>query len=278
MTLPTLEGPLADPRLRVVLDAHGTRRGELLRTLLEGGVQVTAAGDSGRVAPLDEDPLLVLHDNQAAGQDLALAGEVQGHGVGVSGVAPQDVLKMVESQGQGGTSGGWTPWFPVIDYDRCTNCMQCLSFCLFGVYDLDDEQKIDVAQPQRCKTNCPACSRVCPEVAILFPKYRHGPINGDVVKDDEVEKEKMKVDVSSLLGGDIYSLLKKRSERAQSRFSRERDDERALKERQRCLKKLQEQLDIPDEVLHQLPSAEQIQANAKARRTVHQAKAKNKES
>ena len=21
---------------------------------------------------------------------------------------------------------------PVIDYDRCTNCMQCLSFCLFG--------------------------------------------------------------------------------------------------------------------------------------------------
>lgn len=25
----------------------------------------------------------------------------------------------------------WKPWFPVIDYSRCTNCMQCLSFCLF---------------------------------------------------------------------------------------------------------------------------------------------------
>src|SRR5688572_27200929 len=23
-------------------------------------------------------------------------------------------------------AGGWKPWFPVIDYTRCTNCMQCL--------------------------------------------------------------------------------------------------------------------------------------------------------
>ncbi|HRQ88427.1 MAG TPA: ferredoxin family protein, partial [Bacteroidia bacterium] len=33
-----------------------------------------------------------------------------------------------------GEPGAWKPWFPVIDYDRCTNCMQCLSFCLFDVY------------------------------------------------------------------------------------------------------------------------------------------------
>src|SRR5262249_29358330 len=24
-------------------------------------------------------------------------------------------------------------WYPVIDYSRCTNCMECLDFCLFGV-------------------------------------------------------------------------------------------------------------------------------------------------
>src|SRR5258705_4583046 len=30
--------------------------------------------------------------------------------------------------------GEWKPWFPVIDYDRCTNCMQCLSICLFVGY------------------------------------------------------------------------------------------------------------------------------------------------
>ena len=276
MSLPTLEGPLAEPRLRVVLEADGERRGTLLRTLLEGGVQVTAAGASGRVAPLDDDPLLVLRDGDAAGQELPLddgaagrgiAGRgIAGRGIGVAGLAADRVLDLARSAGQSTTSGGWKPWFPVIDYDRCTNCMQCLSFCLFGVYDVDDEQHIDVAHPERCKTNCPACSRVCPEVAILFPKYRHGPINGDVVQADDVEREKMKVDVSSLLGGDIYSLLRQRSDRAKSRFSRERDDERALKERQRCLKKLKDQLDIPDDVLQQLPSAEQIQANAAARR------------
>ena len=33
--------------------------------------------------------------------------------------------------------GAWKPWFPVIDYDRCTNCMQCLSFCLFDVYGVE---------------------------------------------------------------------------------------------------------------------------------------------
>ncbi|MEM7357164.1 MAG: 4Fe-4S binding protein [Acidobacteriota bacterium] len=266
MSLPTLEGPLAEPRLRVVLEADGERRGTLLQTLLEGGVQVTAAGESGGVAPLDDDPLLVLRDEAAAGEELPLSGDVPGRGVGVGGLDAPGVLELARNAGQSHTSGGWKPWFPVIDYDRCTNCMQCMSFCLFGVYDVDDGQQIDVAHPDRCKTNCPACSRVCPEVAILFPKYRHGPINGDVVQAKDVEREKMKVDVSSLLGGDIYSLLKKRSERAKSRFSRERDDERALKERQRCLKKLKDQLDIPDDVLEQLPSAEQIQANAAARR------------
>ena len=30
------------------------------------------------------------------------------------------------------SSMGMKPWFPVIDYDRCTNCMQCLSFCLLA--------------------------------------------------------------------------------------------------------------------------------------------------
>ena len=45
----------------------------------------------------------------------------------------------------------------------------------------------------------------------------------------------MKVDISALLGGDIYSLLRDRSAKAKSRFSKERDDERALKERQNCL-------------------------------------------
>lgn len=163
----------------------------------------------------------------------------------------------------------WKPWFPVIDYDRCTNCMQCLSFCLFGVYGVSDIQQIQVQNHDNCKTNCPACSRVCPEAAIMFPKYKAGPINGEIVNDSEIQREKMKVDISSLLGGDIYSLLRDRSDRAKSRFSKERDSSKALTERQKCLVKLQKDADIPPEVLMSLPSPEEIlkraaEASAKA--------------
>jgi NAD-dependent dihydropyrimidine dehydrogenase PreA subunit len=158
----------------------------------------------------------------------------------------------------------WKPWFPVIDYTRCTNCMQCLSFCLFDVYGVSTDKKIQVQNETNCKTDCPACSRVCPEVAIMFPKYRHGPINGDDVAAEDVRREAMKVDISALLGGDVYSLLRDRSAKAKSRFSKERDDERALKERQTCLIALQKELDVPMEVLAALPSADEIRARAEA--------------
>ncbi|HEX8295277.1 MAG TPA: ferredoxin family protein, partial [Chthoniobacteraceae bacterium] len=158
--------------------------------------------------------------------------------------------------------GTWKPWFPVIDYDRCTNCMQCLSFCLFGVYGVDGEKRIQVQNNDNCKTNCPACSRVCPEAAIMFPKYKAGPINGDVVSDSDLQKEKMKVDISALLGGDVYAMLRLRSEKAKSRFSKERDSDKALAERQKCLTKLAALGDIPAEVLMSLPSAEEIARRA----------------
>lgn len=158
--------------------------------------------------------------------------------------------------------GQWKPWFPAIDYDRCTNCLQCLSFCLFDVYGMDSEQKIQVQNPTNCKTDCPACSRVCPEVAIIFPKYKGGPINGNEVNEADLEREKMKVDISTLLGGDIYASLRDRRDKARSRFTKERDEGKALQERMRCLAKLKKDLDIPDEALNALPSMEAIQAKA----------------
>jgi Pyruvate/2-oxoacid:ferredoxin oxidoreductase delta subunit len=159
------------------------------------------------------------------------------------------------------TPGTWKPWFPVIDYSRCTNCMQCLSFCLFEVYGVKDG-KIDVRNRDNCKTDCPACSRVCPEVAIMFPKYRHGPINGDEVSSDDMRREAMKVDISALLGGDIYSMLRDRSAKAKSRFSKERDDDRALKERLNCLNKAGQAMGVPAEVLASLPSPDEIRERA----------------
>jgi NAD-dependent dihydropyrimidine dehydrogenase PreA subunit len=176
-----------------------------------------------------------------------------------------ELAKSLDAAAAAGATGKpWKPWFPVIDYTRCTNCMQCLSFCLFDVYGVSPDKKIQVQNQSNCKTDCPACSRVCPEVAIMFPKYRHAPINGDEVAADDVRREAMKVDISALLGGDVYALLRDRSAKAKSRFSKERDDERALKERQTCLVAMQKELDIPAEVLAALPSIDEIRAKAEA--------------
>jgi Pyruvate/2-oxoacid:ferredoxin oxidoreductase delta subunit len=181
----------------------------------------------------------------------------------VEGLSSDELVARVASLHAGtGTAPRqkWKPWFPVIDFDRCTNCMQCLTFCLFDVYGVNKEKRIEVRNPTNCKTDCPACSRVCPEVAILFPKYKGGPINGDEVREADLHREKMKVDISALLGGDIYAALKQRSADAKARFSRERDEKRALEERKKCLTKLQQDLGIPPEVLAALPSLDQIHA------------------
>lgn len=245
-------------------------RATLTRRLLDGGLEVswrarTAAGDSdtpaqdARVFPAlgGEAVIIPLPHNGADALDpVALSDRIQ---------------QASNRQASPPAATAWKPWFPVIDYSRCTNCMQCLSFCLFDVYGVSPEQKIQVQNQSNCKTECPACSRVCPEVAIMFPKYRHGPINGEEVKTDDVRREAMKVDISALLGGDIYSMLRDRSEKAKSRFSKERDDDRALKERQNCLIALKSDLDIPAEVLAALPSPEEILAKAEAARLKAQA-------
>jgi len=153
---------------------------------------------------------------------------------------------------------GWKPWFPVIDHDRCTNCGKCLTFCLFDVFGVDERKNIFVKNEAGCKTDCPACARVCPEVAIMFPKYGKGPINGDAVREEDMQREGMKVDVSSLLGGDLYGVLRDRTRQARKRFSTEQDEARALRERKQCLQEIQEKLDIPDEVLMALPAEEDI--------------------
>lgn len=255
----------------------------LISQLLDKGYAVMRVSENGAgngsaklQTPAAGIPLVVIGDfsgNAPSLEDAAGETSISTHDIG--GLAPDAVLETIE-QGrvadqrglnQPGATGMWKPWFPVIDYDRCTNCMQCLSFCLFDVYGVDDNQKIQVKNQDNCKTNCPACSRVCPEVAIMFPKYASGPINGDVVNQSDLEREKMKVDISALLGGDIYSRLRDRSEAAKSRFSKERSPDKALDERKRCLTKLQQSGIIPEEVLAELdlaslPSPEEIQRKA----------------
>lgn len=255
----------------------------MMQQLLDRGYQVRRVRSGQRPASPPEtgaDSLLVLGRFGGATPDLEDADGIRSLAVrDVDGLGANEIVELVEGvrgdrslnqppdmAGEGSRS--WKPWFPVIDYDRCTNCMQCLSFCLFDVYGVDDDKQIQVQNNDNCKTNCPACSRVCPEVAIMFPKYGSGPINGEPVKQEDIERESMKVDITSLLGGDIYSTLRTRSEKAKSRFSKERSPDKALGERKRCLKKLEESGIIPPEVLAELdleslPSAEAIEEKAK---------------
>lgn len=131
----------------------------------------------------------------------------------------------------------WAPWFPVLDADRCTQCGQCLNFCLFGVYATDADAHVEVRNPRQCKPDCPACARVCPEGAILFPKHPAEVINGGAVAEGTAVREALKADLSALLGGDLYALLRQRN---QPRFSKDRDPALALAERQKFLQALEE--------------------------------------
>jgi Pyruvate/2-oxoacid:ferredoxin oxidoreductase delta subunit len=264
---------IAADRLRVILyEGDGSRaldddrRYELMRALLEKGYAVTSTRSGGQVSGIGDGQgtwvVLGQFDQQGFNGAQGAAGDLKLKVCDIDGMEPPAVVSAVEAEAGATKTSKWKPWFPVIDYQRCTNCMQCMSFCLFDVYGVSTEGKIKVQNQNNCKTDCPACSRVCPEVAILFPKYRFGPINGDEVSSDDVRREAMKVDISALLGGDIYAALRDRSEKAKSRFSKERDEDRALKERNRCLEKLQKGMEIPIEVLASLPSPEQIQAKA----------------
>ena len=60
-------------------------------------------------------------------------------------------------------------WFPVMDRSLCIDCGHCLQFCIFGVYSRDEEGHVYVVAPDNCKPGCPACARVCPVGAIMFP-------------------------------------------------------------------------------------------------------------
>ena len=88
-------------------------------------------------------------------------------------------------------------WYPVIDYSRCTNCMECIDFCLFGVYGVDSLERILVENQDNCKKGCPACSRVCPEQAIMFPDYKTAAIAGAPVG----AIGNLKIDLTKLFGG-----------------------------------------------------------------------------
>jgi NAD-dependent dihydropyrimidine dehydrogenase PreA subunit len=130
---------------------------------------------------------------------------------------------------------GWPSWFPVIDYSRCTACGQCADFCLFGVYEKTIDN-VKVINPQGCKNKCPACGRICPSTAIIFPKYENGgAISGSDEIDEHAEQQRQAMDIQKFLGDDLYSALQQRKVKRQS-IIRDEAMKNALAEREKALK------------------------------------------
>jgi len=106
--------------------------------------------------------------------------------------------------------GYGVPWFPVIDRTRCIGCGTCADYCLFSVYsveqDLPPNQKIRVAMPQYCKIGCPACSRLCPTGALIFPFCAEAELNGEIPDPPQRAKE----DALAALGDDPMRVLAER--------------------------------------------------------------------
>jgi Pyruvate/2-oxoacid:ferredoxin oxidoreductase delta subunit len=105
----------------------------------------------------------------------------------------------------------WLPWFPVIDFDRCTSCGQCRNFCLFGVYS-QENGAVKVAQPAKCKPHCPACSRVCPACAIMFPKHNQAPADGTEVRPEHLAGQLKPEEIRKRPPADLLETLRKKSQ------------------------------------------------------------------
>jgi Pyruvate/2-oxoacid:ferredoxin oxidoreductase delta subunit len=150
----------------------------------------------------------------------------------LSELLPKDALE-AQSQAdfpESEQQEGWPPWFPIIDFSRCVDCKQCQNFCLFGVYESDESGHVSVANPRNCKNHCPACARICPEAAIVFPKTKDFPINGAPIDDEESVRDQIQHNLDTMLGGDIYTALEERKQKRKRMLLQE---EKALEEREK---------------------------------------------
>lgn len=134
----------------------------------------------------------------------------------------------------------WPSWYPMIDYSRCTSCGQCADFCLFGVYDKIDN-KVVVVNPKSCKNNCPACGRICPQTALIFPKYEYsGAIAGSDIIDEIAEQQRQSQDIDTILGSNIYKALEMRKVKRQS-IIRSAAMQKAIEEREKAIAEKEDQ-------------------------------------
>ena len=107
------------------------------------------------------------------------------------------------------------PWYPVIDRARCIGCGTCHDYCLFSVYGKAEggaaSAQVRVSAPLNCKTGCPACARLCPEAAVIFPFCAEAELNGEIAQPARRSREML----AEALGDDPMRVLAERRKKKQ---------------------------------------------------------------
>ncbi len=87
-------------------------------------------------------------------------------------------------------------WYPMINYENCTECGSCAEFCSHGVYDEAKAPTPKVFNPEGCIEGCIGCAGICPADAITYfgdseqRKTDGGCCSGDCDCDDESSDDK----------------------------------------------------------------------------------------
>ena len=68
-------------------------------------------------------------------------------------------------------------------------------------------------RPARCKLDCPACARICPANAIVFPKSPDEAINGARLTPEQLAGARVRLSPEELTGGNLRAQLAARSGR-----------------------------------------------------------------
>lgn len=58
-------------------------------------------------------------------------------------------------------------WYPVLNYEICTECGSCFKKCSHGVFKMEENRPV-VVNPESCVQGCHGCGNLCPAGAIEY--------------------------------------------------------------------------------------------------------------
>ena len=58
-------------------------------------------------------------------------------------------------------------WYPIINYETCTECGACVEKCTHGVYQ-KETKKPQVIYIEGCIDQCRGCQKLCPSGSIAY--------------------------------------------------------------------------------------------------------------